>query len=194
MGLSLVTAPTTEPVTLAEVKAHLKIDDANSDGILAGYLMAARQYAEAYTRRVLAPATYDHTLDWGWPYDSAGRRIVRLPLTPVSSVSSVTYIDTNGASQTLSASTYALYGASDAEPVAYLAEKYDQTWPDVRVQRSAITVRFVAGWTLSTIPEPLRAALLLHVELLHDRDPAARETLEMARDSLLDPYRILRVL
>lgn len=192
MGLSLVTGPTTEPVTLAEVKAHLRVSIPDDDGLIAGYVLAARRYAEGYTRRAFNTQTWDYTIDYCWPWvkrDCYLTRQITLPLPPLQSVTSITYVDTDGNSQTLASDQYVVK-TDDTSGV--IVPAYAVTWPDIRWQLSAATVRFVAGWT--QIPDEIRTAIMLHVEILHDRNPNDRELLEAARDALLDPYRVLRVL
>lgn len=194
MGISVVTGPAFEPASLSEVKAHLRATSPVEDGLIAGYILAARQYAENETRRALVTQTLDYTIDRRWPrkcVDGYWRTLIELPYAPVSSVTSITYIDTAGASQTLATNQYALRGD---ESYAYIEPAYNATWPDLRDQSAAITVRFVAGWAAESVPDGLRTAICFHVELLFDRDPQSRETLERARDNLLDPYRIRRIL
>lgn len=59
MGLALVLAPTSEPVTLAEARDQCRITGSDSDALLARFLLDARQYAEGYTRRVFMTQTWD---------------------------------------------------------------------------------------------------------------------------------------
>lgn len=194
MGISVVTGPAFEPASLAEVKDHCRHTITEEDGLLAGYILAARQYVENETRRVLVTQTLDYTIDRGWPQTSVRgywRTRIELPYAPVSAITSITYVDSSGASQTLASNQYVLRGD---ESFAYIDRAYDVTWPQVRDQDAAITVRFVAGWSVESVPDPLRTAICLHVEMLLDREPLSRETLGLARDSMLDHYRIRRIL
>lgn len=194
MGISVVTGPTEEPVSLATVKDHLRHTITEEDGLLAGYILAARQYAENETRRAFVTQTCDYTIDCGWPCkvrDGYWRTRIELPYAPVSSVTSISYVDGNGATQTLASDQYVL-GGNDS--YAYIDPAYNIMWPTVRNQAAAITVRFIAGWSAANVPDPLRTAICFHVEIMLDRDPAQRELLERARDNLLDHYRIRRIL
>ena len=94
-GLQQTTAPTSEPLTLTQVKNHLRIDDTNSDDELTLLLAAARAHVETRTNRQLMRATYTMTFD-RWP--SGNEIALRMP--PLESVTSVTYYDENEASQT----------------------------------------------------------------------------------------------
>lgn len=193
MGLSLVTGPTVEPLSLQEAKDHLRVSIADDDGLIAGYILAARRYAENYTRRVLCSSTWDYTIDRCWPWkcvDGYMTHRIELPIPPLQSVSSISYVDIDGATQTLSASDYVV---KIDDTFGIIEPAYNATWPDLRHQLSAATVRFIAGYD-GDVPDEIRTAIMLHVEILHDRNPNDRELLETARDSLLDHYRVLRIL
>jgi uncharacterized phiE125 gp8 family phage protein len=99
MPLSLVTSATAEPVTRQQFKAHARITRDDEDGVIDGYLLAARRYVETALRRQLVNATWRLTLDC-FP------ACIDVPLPPLSSVSSITYVDTDGATQTLNSSLY----------------------------------------------------------------------------------------
>ena len=196
MGASLVTGPTIEPVTLAMAKAHLRIDASDLDASLATEIIAAREFVEGQTRRTLAPATWDFTWDWEWPKSGCYHRI-DLPTSPLISVTSISYVDTNGATQTLAADQYQVVGSGD-DSLPRIVPAYDVTWPDVRWQPEAVTVRARCGYEFGSpavisIPQALRYAILLQLEILHDRDVQAKSALEDARDSLMSPYRVVRL-
>jgi uncharacterized phiE125 gp8 family phage protein len=197
MGLSLVTGPTTEPVTLAETKAHLRVDIAEDDGLIAGYILAARRYAEGYTRRAFMTQTWDYTIDYAWPSTNASgycTQRITLPLPPLQSVASISYVDTDGNTQTLSSDQY-LVKTDDTSGV--IEPAYGVTWPDIRYQIWAVTVRFVAGW--AQIPDEIRMAILLLVGHWYEN----RETVNVGNlttelpftvEALLSPYRVIRIL
>lgn len=185
MGLRLITGPTASPVSLAEAKAHLRVYGTDDDGLIAGYLMAAVQSAEKQTNLLLATQTWEMTLDQ-FPTDGN----VRLPRSPVQSITSITYVDSAGATQTITAGDYGL--DKDVAP-ACIAPTFGKVWPTPRVQPNAVTVRFVAGYT--QIPEPIRAAILLLVGHLYENREAVMvgqspSELPMGVESLLFPYRV----
>ena len=189
MGLSIVTGPTTEPLTLAEAKAHCRIDISDDDGLLAGYILAARHWIEGQTHRAMVQRTYDYTIDWCWPTKNC-RSWIDLPFPPLVSVTSVSYVDTNGATQTLSTS---LYTVMTNRPVGAITNAYEQTWPDLRPQVEAITVRFVAGY--ASVPDDLVQAMKMLVAHWYEN----RETVvigqatevPMAVEALVSAYRVV---
>ena len=109
MKFKVITAVATEPITRAEAKLHLGLDDMSGshpdDAIIDALITAAREYGEQYTKRALAQQTLEASLD-AFP-DSDDDRI-DLPRAPVASITSVKYTDTSGTEQTISGSAYAL--------------------------------------------------------------------------------------
>jgi uncharacterized phiE125 gp8 family phage protein len=165
-GLTLVTGPTAEPVSLAEAKDHLRISDAAADGILTGYLLAARQHLETTYGIALAAQTFDLVLD---DLPCSSTKPIELPRNPVQSITSVQYVDVNGATQTWAGANYFL--DSNRQP-ARLLPVSGQPWPTVLNIANAVTVRFVAGYAATKVPEQIRHALLLLVSHFHEnREP-----------------------
>ena len=186
MALSIVTEPTDEPVSLADMKEHLRIDTDYDDAYVSDCIVAARQWVEGQTKLSVATKTLDFAIDYGWPWRGYTHHI-EMPVSPVSSVTSITYVDTSGASQTLASSQYTV---AARENYSYIAPAYDVEWPDVREAPDAITVRFVAGFT--TVPRPLvRAILVLATHYYEMRETAADAP--KAVESLISPYRQARV-
>jgi uncharacterized phiE125 gp8 family phage protein len=155
MSLTLIAGPTSEPVSLAEAKDHCRIDATHDDALISRLILTARQHVETYTRRALLTQTWDQTAD------ALGAELV-LERPPVQSVTSVKYLDTSGAEQTLAPSQYRLVKRATGEFV--IVPAYGVQWPAAQPVESSVTVRFVAGYaTTATVPEPLRHALLLLV-------------------------------
>jgi hypothetical protein len=46
MGLKLVTAPANDPLTLAQAKAHLKVEHSDDDALIAAMLSASVQHVD----------------------------------------------------------------------------------------------------------------------------------------------------
>jgi uncharacterized phiE125 gp8 family phage protein len=140
VALTLVTAPTAEPVSLDEVKLHLRVDSDAEDTLIAGLNSTARDYAESFTQRAIPQQTWDLKLD-GFPCE------IWLPKAPCISVTSITYIDTNGDSQTLSTALYtADLPVGPKARAGRIVPAYNQHWPQTRCVPNAVTVRFVAGY------------------------------------------------
>lgn len=162
-GLTLSTAPTSEPVSLTEAKRQCGIADDISfhDQRLMGLVQAAREKVEADTGRAIVTQTWDYTFDL-WP---CGLGAIYLPLNPVSSVTHVKYYDTSNVQQTLSTNTYKTL--LDREP-AEIRLKNAQQWPSLYGETGVISIRFVAGWAVASVPEYLKQAIKLLVQAHFD--------------------------
>lgn len=192
MGLSLVTAPAVEPVTLAEAKAQCNVVIANADALIASLIRAAREHVETATHRPLITQTWDLKLD-GFPCGC-----IELPLPPVSSVTSVSYVDTDGATQVWSSALYQtdlpagpFAGPARIEPI------YGGQYPIARSVLNAVTVRFVCGYGASaeSVPDALRQAIKLMVSHFYDagRQPvvigSSVASVPLTIDALTWPYK-----
>jgi uncharacterized phiE125 gp8 family phage protein len=196
MALVLVSTPAVEPVTLAEAKAHLRVDGTDEDALISALILAAREHCEAATGRVLVQQTWDLKLD-RFPC------LIEVPLPPLRSVASISYLDDAGASQTLAGAYYLVDAAS--EP-ARITPSYGQSWPSTYPVTGAVTVRFVAGYPddgnsppdlVANVPQSIKLAMLLLIGhwFEHRSDVLAENGLQVASlpravDALLIPYRV----
>ncbi|TNE75548.1 MAG: hypothetical protein EP334_10040 [Gammaproteobacteria bacterium] len=197
MSLTLVTAPSQQPITTAEAKAHLNISHSLDDALIAAYIAAATEYAEAYLGRDLIQRTWDYSAD---AFPSGGNAFC-LPKNPVQSITSISYVDGNGDTQALATSVYSLdKGVAPAE--VYL--QYGQSWPSVRGQRNAVTVRFVSGYAPSgspqdlagNVPDSIKSAIKLIVGDLYlnrERKMDVQVYYNDTADLLLHPHRLYKV-
>lgn len=193
MPLTLVRTsdPSTEPLTTAEAKNHLRVDTSADDLRIEGLVTAAREHVEEVTRRALITQTWELSLD-DFP---DGRRVhrpemIRLPRSPVQSVDNIEYVDTGGVTQTLDVSRYR--ADLKSEP-ARITEAEGEYWPITDGVTNAVTITFKAGYgdAESDVPQAIREAMKLHIELLYDRpEEKYAAQLERSRDSLLSPYRV----
>jgi uncharacterized phiE125 gp8 family phage protein len=195
MALKLVSGPTQEPVTVEEAKQHMRLEVSDDDALVASYVLAARQWVEGETKRALVTQTWDYAIDYDWPHYYGLDKII-LPLNPVQSVTSISYVDGDGASQTLAADQYTV---AAREHVSFIEPAYDVAWPEVRCVPSAITVRFVTGYiddtvspAVGAVPFGLRTAVLMKAaEMYEHRGDMLPGTLQThpAIEALISPYR-----
>lgn len=191
MALTLIAAPTIEPITLAEAKLHCRVDSAADDTLITGLIVAARQQAEERTGRAL--------ITQQWRYDLAAFPIdhVELPNPPLQSVQGITYLDAAGNRQTLAGTEYDVIAA---ESVGVALPAYGKAWPACRAHPGSVQISFTAGYGLSAgnVPQAIRQWILLAIGTWYaQREAVITGTIvsELPRnfwDALLDPYRILR--
>ena len=108
MTLFRTVGPLIEPVTLAEAKAHLRLEQASEDPLIEGLIRAAREEVEKTTGQALIEQSWRLTLD-DWPTSD----VLFLNRTPVREVLSVTVFDTDGAASVVDPSTYLLPSPPD---------------------------------------------------------------------------------
>lgn len=155
-GPVVVTAePTAEPVSTAELVAHVRgPEDGTDDDLLSGYALAARTHVEQMTGcRLIEQTVRFKTGEWP--------DLAALPVAPISAITGITYTDAQGSSQTLSTDVYETR-LDGLEPSIVL--KHAQSWPAVR-PGSLIVVTATAGYGASgeDVPAPFRQAIRLLV-------------------------------
>ena len=176
MALKLITAPSTLPVTLAEAKAHLRIDHADEDTLITALIATATAGAEHETGRALMAQTWEVTLD-------AFPDAVELTRTPVQSIESVTYANSEGTPTVLSNVFYAL-DAADEFGWAYVVPAYAGAWPETRDEINAVRVRYVAGYaSAEEVPAAIKSWILLQVGALYENRES--EAVKLGRGSAL---------
>lgn len=178
---TITTPAAAEPVSLAEAKAHVRVDHSDDDTLLGVVIAAARAHIEKYCGQRFAGQTLTAKCD-----DFAD--FARLEDGPINSITSVVYLDENGDSQTLSTDVYEL--RVDGIEAAIVL-KYNQTWPVIRLG-SQITVVMAAGH--ASAPADVKAAMLLLIGHLYEHREAVAmgETLAvlpMGVDALLCNHR-----
>jgi len=139
-ALEATVEPQVEPLSLTEAKAHLRVEVSTDDDLITSLIKVARQYAEAVTGRQLSVATLRLTLD---EFPSENDEQITLLRPPVHYISSISYVDTDGVTQTVDSSDYQLDRAT--EP-ARLRPAYGTSWPSARDQMAAVTIDYVAGY------------------------------------------------
>ena len=191
MSLTLVTAPAIEPVTVAELKAHLKIEDVvnDEDAEMADWIRSAREYGEQCTHRAFLTQTWDDARSH-FPYDDDP---IWLPLAPLLSVTSIKYVDPDGVTQTWNASLYTVDAPSG--PTARrgcVVPNYAQYYPVIREGLRSVTIRFVAGYgaTTATVPALIKTCLKEHGRSSWLRgDPDAAQKILTWVDRQLWPFK-----
>lgn len=188
MNLVTYTAPTTEPVTVAEAAEYCSASATDWEDLLTALIQAGRESAELILQRSLMTQTWELYLD-AFPPGS-----IVLPRPPVVSLTHVKYYDIGGTLQTLSGTYYTLDTISEPGRVR-LNTSY--SWPSTQAIENAVVVRYVAGYaSAALVPESIKTWIKLRVKSLFDnRDAVISGTIvnELPfsfADGLLDRYRV----
>jgi uncharacterized phiE125 gp8 family phage protein len=186
MALVMTSGPSLEPITLAQAKDHLRVDDTTQDTLIASLILTSRLHIEAALGLSLIQQSWRLTLNTATgasPLPAA----IRLPLHPVSALTSVKSISTDGTITTLPETATKL----DLGPPAFVSANSGR-WPS----GDSLTFLFTAGFgpSATDVPAPIRQALLLLVAHWYEhRDPieigCSETAIPHAVSSLLHPYR-----
>jgi uncharacterized phiE125 gp8 family phage protein len=195
MIVKRITEAIVTPVSLADVKAHTRIESTADDTLLAKYLKAAWWHGEGLTNRCFVAATWELPLE----HFPTMRDFVELPMPPLQSVESFTYVDLDGVTQTLVADTD-YYVDADSEPGRVFPVDY---WPtDCRKRPGDVRIRYISGYPLTgedlpTTPEGIQNWLMVRVAGAYEQREnflIGVNVVQMPRhfcDALLDPYIII---
>ena len=192
MPLVLTAGPAVEPVTLAEAKAHLRVDTSADDTLIASLIVTSRLNVEAAVGLALITQSWSYFLD-AWSRGPA----LRLPLRPVQSIAAVRLYDDSGVVTTLGPDTYLLDGAGSP---ARLVRKGALAWLKPGRVANGIEVAFTAGYgnAAADVPGPIRQAILLLTAHWYDHrsplevGPLAHPVPDAVAE-LLNPYRPVRL-
>lgn len=154
--------PTTLPLTINEVKEHLRLDldDKTQDALLKILIKTATNYAEKYTKIDFITRTYETLRD---SFDDS----LELRRAPLQSVTKIEYLQ-DGSFVTVSTD---IYFVTSSSTFAHLALKESQAWPtDEDLQEQSVKITFKTGYgnTLSSVPDSLREGLLQHIAAMYE--------------------------
>lgn len=190
MALVLTSAPASEPISVAEAKAHLRVDGEAEDSLIASLILTSRLHIETALGLALMSQGWRLLLDQ-W---SDGRE-VELPLRPLQAVEEVRVLSADANATVVSASQY-LVDVASAPPRLVRRAAFPTPGLPARGIEIDLTVGF--GDDAEDVPAPIRQALLLLVAHWYEhRDPieigAADAGIPAAVSDLLRPYRMVRL-
>lgn len=188
MTLVMTSGPVTEPIGVAEAKAHMRVDSTAEDTLISSLIVTSRLHIEAALGLALLTQTWSYFID-AWPRS----REVVLPLKPVQAVSAVRVWTQEGTSQMLPADAYTLDG--EGKPPRLVLSR-SAAPPVPGRSASGIEIAFSAGYgdAGADVPAPIRQALLLLVAHWFENREPHRANLYEAEiphmvSTLLAPYR-----
>lgn len=194
------TPPTSEPITLAEARLHLKLtsdDPTDEDSLIEGiWIPAARRHAEMLTHRSFITQTWRLVLDC-FPH------CINLERGQVQQIDSLVYRDMAGTTQTMtwSAVVNGIQRSSDGtlvadltSEVARIAPAFGRCWPIPLPEIGAVAVNYTAGYgNAAAVPEGIKSWMFLRIASLdQNREDLVNQSLKPLPylDGMLDPYTI----
>lgn len=191
----LVITPPAPVITLAEAKLHLGVTHDDEDTLITAMVAAATQHLDGergWLGRAIGPQELEAR---GMYFDD---RSIRPPFPPVISVTSIKYLDSNGAEQTLAADQYEVRGNE-------IVRAWGVSWPSTRCDGENVRIRYRAGYAadagadplVAAIPAPIDAAIKLMVgDLYFNRETTVSGTIVQSVpmsatvENLLTPFRV----
>jgi uncharacterized phiE125 gp8 family phage protein len=178
-GLTRTVDCTVEPVSLDEAKRHLRRLDSYEDTTIQEYVTAARSLCEESVGQAFVTQTWEYKLD-RWPRVSPENRFgsIELARGPVQAVSSVSYLNTAGATTTMPSSDYVV---STGHP-GRVTPRFGISWPLITSQADCITVTYKAGYggaaastdseaSAAAVPGTIKSAIKIYTGyLMVERD------------------------
>jgi uncharacterized phiE125 gp8 family phage protein len=194
MGLMRITSPDHLPVTVAQAKAHMNVENDLDDALIEGFIEAAAEMAENLTRRQLVTSQWDYTAP---AFPRCGP--LELPRPPLQSVDAVFYIDPDGQEQQLSCGAYSV---DTYALVAAIRPVPGTSWPSTQPGPNAVRVRYTCGWPMDdaasppawTGPKSIATWILVRVATMYEQREAivtGQTVAELPRnhvDGLLDAH------
>jgi uncharacterized phiE125 gp8 family phage protein len=162
MKYNIVTPASDLPVSVADMKTHLRVTHSNHDNLIESYIKSAVQMIENRASLCLMPQTWKLSLT-----DEEVVEKIEIYKYPVLGFVNITYYDTDNASQSLTNSQDDYISFIDGRPSSLIFEDVPTTYE----REDAMQITFLAGY--DTIPEDL----LLGVKMLvwrmynHPDDP-----------------------
>jgi uncharacterized phiE125 gp8 family phage protein len=170
-SLKTLTHPKVEPVSLADAKAHCRVDTDADNAYIASLITAAREWCAAYCDETFVHTRYMMTLD-SFPTNE-----VELPRPPMATHTAytavtVTYTLENQTTATLAANQYRV--DRDSVP-GFIRTLYNGSWPSHLMDYNAVTVTWWGGRGEdgTDVEQRIRNAILWLVGYWYERRMAA---------------------
>lgn len=175
-GHRLVTAPSVEPITLAQVRALLREPPTEDDDFIEECITQAREVFEATTGIACITQTWRLTLD-DWPGASrepwwngveqlprselnrSGVDYIPMPRYPLQSLDSVTTYDLDNSGTAIDES--AVFFVDDSTYPGRVVLNAGETWPTALRDRAAIELVYSAGFgdAATDVPFTIKRAI-----------------------------------
>lgn len=172
------TAPATEPVTLAEARAHLNMttdDPTDDDTLITTLISVAREECEEKLNQAMITQTITQVLP-GFPVADGFRNpfaAIRLYRPPFIDVQTISYFDADNAAATLTPATDVIFAAE----LGIICPKVGESWPETADRPDAVTITYRCGHaSAALVPKRWKQAILVTLaEYYEQRENPTRQ-------------------
>lgn len=181
MKLIQTVAPTTNSVTLEEMKNFLRVLHSDDDEMITSMILMAEQSAELIMNRQIMPCTYELY------FDAMASEMI-LPRPPFISLESF---------QTLDETIWSDVTEYELDDKSTPASLHPTSWGTISPAKNGVRVVYRAGWSDATkVPEPIKAWVKIQVSTYYENRESFVIGTIIAKlpkshvDSLIERYRI----
>jgi uncharacterized phiE125 gp8 family phage protein len=184
MALVRTSTPATALITLADAKAHLRVDHTDEDAYITSLIGVATEILDGNTGEI-GKALITQT----WAYTGARPcGSFDMPVKPVQSITSIKYYDADNVQQTLSLSDYTLLNDR-------LTPNAGVSWPSGYNRVDSYEIVFVAGYgDVSDVPAGIIQAAYLLISHYYDNradaDAMKVQTIPRGVSALIERHKI----
>lgn len=188
VSLYISAEPSVEPISLTDAKLHLRVDTSDDDAYITMLITAARQWVEQMSNLCIIQQTVVEKFN---SFPAYG--YFNLAKSPVISVDSIQYTDTNGDTQTWASTEY------DTDLVskpARIMPKFAKTYPSTRVALTPVSITYKAGFgaAATSVPVPIIQAMKLLIGEMYENRQALTNNANTPKmgavEKLLTNYRV----
>lgn len=190
MSLARKLPPSEEPLTLTQLRNHVRVDGSIFDEDLSSLLKAAVSECENQTGLALMPQTWVWKLD-EWPFIN---KIILFDRNPVLEINSIKYFDSDNTEQTLDETYYEV--DLDSQPAKLSFIKSLPNLSSTKLDK--VIIEFIAGFgiddtsAINQVPDGLKHALKIHVggNFEYRSDRQVKNKAVMYSENLFEKYKV----
>ena len=171
-SIKVKTAPTTNCISVEQLKAHLRVDFSDEDTLIADIIAAAELFVQKQSGRYLMPQTVIQANDdWQDGY-------IELRGFPFREMTAITYTDADGNAQALSSQDYYV---NDIRQPALI--QVHTTLPVLQNRVGVVRIEYQVGYTnASDVPANIKQAILHLAADMYER----REARVLEKDTTVE--------
>lgn len=194
MTLRRTEKPSAFPVSVADARTHLNIEDGVDEALLFQLIAAATAHLDG-ERGILGRCLIEQDYELILPEFPRGP--IMMPLPPLMQLTTINYLAPDGEPSFILPADCRIVGMGSEDAVSIYPP--GSAWPATMQDPEAVVIDFKAGYgDPENVPEPLRRAILTYVGTLYaNREstttgPNSPRFVDEAYEALIAPYRVWR--